>query len=355
MGNLKIGVYAIALNEEKFVERWYKSCAAADYILIADTGSTDSTILIAEKLGINVVKLQVLPFRFDDARNSALSLLPKDLDLCISLDLDEVLADGWYDEIQKTSEKATRLRYNFIHRWNLDGSPAKVHAASKIHRRTGFRWVNPVHEMLTQYVGEVVTEFSNLEIQHFSDDTKSRSSYLSLLELSLKENPKSSQLAFWLAREYMSHGFNKKATDSFLEFLDLFPDAWGPERAFAFLFLAKLNVDSRLKYLVSATETAPYLREPWLDLSDYYRIENDWPKCLNSARKAEEITDKPEIYLTMSEDWNGPRCFDLIALSSHFMGDNLTAVHYGQKAFDLRTNDDRLKNNLAAYKRALNV
>ena len=41
---LKIAVYAIALNEEQFVQRWYESAKDADYLLIGDTGSTDKTI-----------------------------------------------------------------------------------------------------------------------------------------------------------------------------------------------------------------------------------------------------------------------------------------------------------------------
>ena len=40
---MKVAVYTIALNEEQFVERWYNSVKdEADYLLIADTGSTDN-------------------------------------------------------------------------------------------------------------------------------------------------------------------------------------------------------------------------------------------------------------------------------------------------------------------------
>ena len=39
---MKIAVYTIALNEENFVKRWFESAKEADYLLIADTGSTSS-------------------------------------------------------------------------------------------------------------------------------------------------------------------------------------------------------------------------------------------------------------------------------------------------------------------------
>ncbi len=48
---MRIAVYTIALNEEKHVKRWYESAKDADYLLIADTGSTDKTVEIAESLG----------------------------------------------------------------------------------------------------------------------------------------------------------------------------------------------------------------------------------------------------------------------------------------------------------------
>jgi glycosyltransferase involved in cell wall biosynthesis len=85
---MKVAVYSIALNEEKFVERWYQSAKEADYLLIADTGSSDRTVKLAKSLGINVVEISIKPWRFDDARNASLAVIPSDIDYCIALDLD---------------------------------------------------------------------------------------------------------------------------------------------------------------------------------------------------------------------------------------------------------------------------
>ena len=47
---MKICVYAIAKNEEKFVDRWVHSMREADYICVLDTGSTDATVeLLADR------------------------------------------------------------------------------------------------------------------------------------------------------------------------------------------------------------------------------------------------------------------------------------------------------------------
>lgn len=103
----KLAVYTIALNEAKHVERWYNSTKDADYHVIADTGSIDDTIKIAKKLGIQVYSVSVKPFRFDDARNAALALVPVDADVCLSLDMDEVPEEGTIQTIKASWDKET--------------------------------------------------------------------------------------------------------------------------------------------------------------------------------------------------------------------------------------------------------
>jgi hypothetical protein len=50
---LKIAVYAICLNEEKFVDRFMDAVAGADLVVIADTGSIDGTIAAFERRGVH--------------------------------------------------------------------------------------------------------------------------------------------------------------------------------------------------------------------------------------------------------------------------------------------------------------
>ena len=55
---MKVYVYAICKNEEKFVDRWVDSMAEADGIYVLDTGSTDDT---AEKLRQRGVQVTLSP------------------------------------------------------------------------------------------------------------------------------------------------------------------------------------------------------------------------------------------------------------------------------------------------------
>ena len=91
---MKIAVYAISKNEEQFVKRFCDSAKDADLIIIGDTGSTDNTVALAKECGAVVPRIYITPWRFDKAREAVLALIPPDIDICISLDLDEVLEDG---------------------------------------------------------------------------------------------------------------------------------------------------------------------------------------------------------------------------------------------------------------------
>lgn len=178
---MKVAVYAICKNESKFVDRFMDSVSEADDVFILDTGSTDDTIDKLKKRGAFVKQEIIEPFRFDIARNKSLEMVPDYYDICVCVDLDEVISPGFRDELIKLfSDKTTRIRY--IYNWKLiDNKPVVSFYADKIHKRKGYTWKHPVHEVL---VGEeeVIKTTDNIIINHYPDETKSRSNYLELLE-----------------------------------------------------------------------------------------------------------------------------------------------------------------------------
>lgn len=87
---MKICVYAIAKNEEQFVDRWMDSMREADWVCVLDTGSTDRTVEKLADRGAVVRQEAVSPWRFDAARNRSMELIPPDTDICVCTDLDEV-------------------------------------------------------------------------------------------------------------------------------------------------------------------------------------------------------------------------------------------------------------------------
>lgn len=133
----KIAVYAIAHNEEHHVERWAASARDADQIVLVDTGSTDRTVQRARELGVAVHEIRIEPFRYDVARNRALAFVPGDIDFCVSLDLDEVLAPGWRTHLEDAwHQGATRVRFRYVWPWSDVHPPCDLRAWSGFTRGT---------------------------------------------------------------------------------------------------------------------------------------------------------------------------------------------------------------------------
>ncbi|MBQ8234263.1 MAG: glycosyltransferase family 2 protein, partial [Bacilli bacterium] len=113
----KICVYAICKNESKFINRWLESVKEADYICVLDTGSTDNSVDLLKENGVIVESKIISPWRFDEARNESIKLIPTDTDICVCVDIDEVLKKGWRLELEKIWDNTiTRVRY--IYNWS---------------------------------------------------------------------------------------------------------------------------------------------------------------------------------------------------------------------------------------------
>ena len=109
----KICVYAMCKNEEQFVDKWLDSMNEADYIVVLDTGSTDNTYEML-KNDPRVYKTEqkiINPWRFDVARNESLELVPKDTDICVCTDLDEVFESGWREKLENICFKEHKIPF----------------------------------------------------------------------------------------------------------------------------------------------------------------------------------------------------------------------------------------------------
>lgn len=345
---MKIAVYTIALNEEQFVERWAESAKDADYLYILDTGSTDATVSKAKDLGVVVNVASIKPWRFDDARNTSLSLLPDDVDICIALDMDEVLVPGWREELEKIKPETTRPRYQYTWSWSEDGKPGLQYGGDKIHARHGYRWKHPVHEVITADRIEEVQEWIGLEIHHYPDNTKSRGQYFPLLELSTKEDPLDDRNAFYLGREYFFYQRYAEASKELRRHLSLPKAVWAPERAASMRYLAKAEPENTREWLEKAIKESPGRREALVELSQYFYIRNDWQNCYWRALDAIAIVEKPLDYLCEEFAW-GALPFDLAAISAWNLGFKEEAVRYGEKALELDPENQRLRDNVKYY------
>lgn len=353
---MKVAVYTIALNEEQFVKPWFESAKEADYLLIADTGSTDDTVKKAKKLGINVIDVRVKPWRFDTARNASLAALPDDVDYCIALDMDEVLLPGWREELEKALEQgATRPRYQYTWNWKDEEEtvPGLQYGGDKIHSRFGYRWKHPVHEVIVSYGDHKETQvWVDLEIHHHADRSKPRSQYLPLLKQAVDEDPYDDRNAFYYARELFFYGQKQEAIKEFKRHLSLPRAVWPPERAASMRYLAKLDTKNVEDWLLKAIKQSPGRRESLTEITMLYYGRGDWQNCYDWAMKVLEIETKPLDYLCEDFAW-GAMPWDLAAISAYKLEKYDEAFEYGKKALELDPYNERLQGNLSFYRSAV--
>ena len=354
---MKIAVYTIALNEEKHVQSWFDSAKDADVLLIADTGSSDRTVEVATSLGISVHKIKVDPFRFDVARNASLALIPEDIDMCIQLDMDETLSSGWRVEVENAfAEGNVWPVYKQVTGWDANRNITSSFDYFKIHPRKGFIWRYPIHEVVAPVDNTVVYHRRNINVQawHNQDRGKNRSSYLNLLEVAVKEMPHDWRMQHYLCREYMYNGRWADVIKSATNALKL-KDGWDIERAACCMWASEgahwLGFDDwAFEWAVKGTEEAPTFYETWHWRAHIAHLLKNWDETLFSAKKIDSL-ERQTHHLVKPDVWKWWG-FDLVALAAHNLGDNETALVYGQKALQGVPHDGRLTNNLKTYKDA---
>ena len=348
---MKIAVYTIALNEEKFVDRFYAGAAEADAVYVLDTGSTDNTVARLSSHGVIVTSKSITPWRFDTARNESLEMVPSDFDVCVCVDLDEILRPGWRKLVEDmfTNLPCTnRLRYRYV--WSHDdkGNPDTTFWYDKIHTRHGFRWKYPVHEILDGDV-DIPAYLDSIIVEHFPDPNKPRSQYLPLLELAAKEDPASDRLAHYLGREYLFYGQLDHATNELRRHLTMPSATWAPERAASMLMLAEIsgkqkNPHGQLMWLRRAVAEAPEQREPWVSLAVYYYHVGNELAAYHACIEALHISERPKSYITKGYAW-GALPHDIASVTAWALGLKKEARKHATKAAELAPDDHRILNN----------
>ncbi len=298
---MRVAVYAIALDEIRHVERFLRTCSGADVVVVADTGSADGTAEALRRGGAQVFSITIRPWRFDDARNAALALVPPDIDVCVSLDLDEVLSDGWRAALEAAWTPETTLgRYRHIAVHLADGSPAVEMSGSRIHARFGYRWRHLIHE---QPVPDRLrqpreTWLPGLELHHWPDRSKDRGSYLALMEAAVAEAPDDPRDTFLLGRDYVNLGRWTDGETVLQRYLQLAGTRHPAQRASAWRQIARCrhhlgDRDGALAALNEGLSIVPGMRDLWLDAGDLHAERGDWRASYDSFRRGLAIPITP--------------------------------------------------------------
>lgn len=337
---MRIGIYALAKNEEAHVFDWADCTDDADAVVVTDTGSTDTTTQRLRAAGVTVATGAVVPWRWDEAHNLSLHHLPADLDVCVRLDLDERLLPGWRAAIERAwKPPINNLRYRYVWSWKAPGRPDLVFACDRVHARHGFRWTAPTHEGLTCWTGAKVQAYAEgLEIHHHRTPGKRHSTDLELLRVAVREAPQDSRAWWYLAREQEWAG-DPSAAATFAHYLGM--SGCLTERAYAYRALYRLTRDER--HLHRAAYEARGEPDAWQQIAYCHYQRQQWRECLTFA----EVAMQAEGESTHATDPSAKtKAADMAAVAAWNMGLKPQALTYARQAVEQCPDDERLVRNV---------
>jgi tetratricopeptide (TPR) repeat protein len=312
---MRVMIYGISKDEADNVEQFMALAEQADGVYILDTGSTDNTPNLLRQHGAYVaVNDYGSNFRFDQARNDSLNLIPNDPDIvCLYLDLDERIDKDWRARLEQLYSPEID-EYQFY--WYEDHGNAITFSNIRAHSRTTHTWQYPVHEVLVSK-HQVRTAHTGIYVTH--NPLPKQRNYLPLLELAYKENPRDTRVLHYLGREYMylgqqNSGFYEQALRMFHLYLNRNHNLlWAPELSQVLNYCA--NCYKQLgqywqaeQYYIKSIAAFPTTREPYLELARYYFDCQEFESCLGMIHTALRISKVPESYLYYNyNDWrSGP-------------------------------------------------
>ena len=350
---MKIAVYAISKNEILHAERFAKACAGADYIVVADTGSTDGTQEALKALGVSVHQIHVKPFRFDMARNAALALVPEDADVCLILDLDEVPEHGFFDKVRKKWKPNSDLG------WITMKTDANKWERDRLHSRWNWTWKYPCHEVNIWYGnrGTVDCDIRNAVIEHLPDNSKSRGQYLELLEMAVKEYPTDARMWTYMCREYFFYDRWQDVVDAATKKVEY--GGWDVESAAVCRWAGEAahqlgNEEDARTWYDKGAEILPSQGEPWFGVAmDAYR-KKEWQRCLDASLNAlERPRSNHYCYEAAVWEWKAYDLGGIAAFNLKHIDEAITFTAEASKANG--PEQERIVRNLNFYKEVKNA
>ncbi len=286
---IKLSLALIVKNEARCLSRCLQSVRnIADEIVVADTGSTDNTVKIANEFGAKVTRFDWVN-DFAAARNFALA--QTDGDWILVLDADEWASENLAREIRNFTAGPPRIgRLKIVSDFKHNGQTLQSSTfVSRLFPR-GAKFEGRIHEQIVSDLPRV-----NLRGELWHDgylETKKSERNVKLLQAELAREPESAYLHFQLALEYTSLGQTQNAFASLQKAranLKL-SDPFAPNVIVDFLYAAM-----ELKHFDAGLE-ALRAAETWLaDFPDFQLVRGLFYMKFIGSNPAQHLADVPKI------------------------------------------------------------
>lgn len=340
----KIAVYGIVKNESAVICRWYDTAREADAIYVTDTGSSDDTektlLRIAEEdPELNVFSAVFLPFRFDLARNFALTQVPDSIDYAVFLDADEVLEPGWYRKLQDVLNEhadvdAVNLR--MIYTEDDSGNPGYTYNRLMVHKPSAYKWHYPAHEVLLP-LRACKEAYSDIMVYHRPVEEKAPSEYMELLKLSYDEN-KDARSAYYYARElYQAERYEEAVAVGYKSYTLQTNYLQRLESAslLGYCYENMGNYERAKVWFTCCCMEAPDVRESWYHAASFYMRNNRYHAALGCIENMEDVKDMPKHSIIRHDNLYREVPSHLKALCLEQLGWREAAKRHIQHAFNM--------------------
>lgn len=336
---MNFSICLIARNEAKTLPKLVASLSEfrekGGEILLLDTGSTDSTVQVAKKLGCEVhevgtkflieidqeladkinaqfvvdgeeplVKAGDKQFDYSSARNYIAYLAPTDF--IFTPDCDEVYTKFDIEAIEKLiKDGVEQLEYNFVFSHDEFGNEAIKFLHCKAYDRRKLRWQGIIHEVLAptmpqvhvmyepkrQMVGEDI-----IKLEHWQNPETDRSHYLRGLAIDCFTHPESDRNSHYLGRELLWCGRPQSAIKELERHIAM--DKWPAERAQSMIYIgdaygALNNPAEQAAWYHKAFYFDSTRREALIKLARFYQHNNNPQAAMCFAAAALEIPWTP--------------------------------------------------------------
>ncbi|BAZ16370.1 glycosyl transferase family protein [Calothrix sp. NIES-4071] len=164
---MKLSLCIIAKNEESTLHKCIGSAKSiVNEIVVLDTGSTDKTIAVAEKLGALVYEYE-WNNDFSAARNEALRYVTGDWVLV--LDADETLTSKIKSQIRQTIVRDEYIMVNLL-RHEIGAAQSPYSMVSRLFRKhPDIKFSRPYHAIIDDSVIEILQKEPDWQIGHLSE------------------------------------------------------------------------------------------------------------------------------------------------------------------------------------------
>ncbi|MDN3505061.1 MAG: glycosyltransferase [Rhabdochlamydiaceae bacterium] len=314
----------IVKDESPVIERCLNSVKDhIDYWVIFDTGSSDNTCEIIERVlkGIPGELHHSKWVDFGYNRNEALEISKQKSDYSLFIDADEVmLSDLNLKEAQLNSDA-----------YLIDVILPKGMCQRKflVKNKSALKWVNPIHEILSiksnstqTYVREVQYDSRHMDGFRAKNQMSTYKSDAQILEKELLHNPSSIEILYHLAQTLEA---SKQYDQAIQRYKQLSENKAPFLKFFSFYRIANILVekddsfDQIIKYISQSFKYGPTQVEPLYLLSCYAFNKNHYLLALLVSRYALEIPeDKSLIY--MEEDVRNYALLEVLKKSAKEIG-----------------------------------